>query len=114
MTHGGTGTATVQGGSQGDIFQLASGGGTYTGGAGADHFAFAPGSGHTVITDFTSGEDWLTFIGIPAGQLVVQAAAEAGIAGVSITFDAAGDSVFLAGVSALGAAGHALRLRPGA
>jgi hypothetical protein len=103
VTHGGAGVATVQGGSQRDAFMMASGGGTYTGGAGADHWLFVPGAGSTTITDFTTGEDWLTFAGILPGQLGIQAVTQGGVAGLAITFDAAGDSVFLAGVAALGA-----------
>ena len=103
VTHSGAGVATVQGGSQRDAFMMDSGGGTYAGGAGADHWVFVPGAGSTTITDFTTGEDWLTFAGVLPGQLGIQAVTQGGVAGLAITFDAAGDSVFLAGVAALGA-----------
>ena len=103
VTYGGTGVATVQGGSQADAFVMGSGGGTYTGGAGADHWFFSAGAGSTTITDFATGEDWLSFAGITAGQVVIQATTQGGVAGLAITFDAAGDTVFLAGVTALGA-----------
>ncbi|MFC7693483.1 hypothetical protein ACFQY5_32045 [Paeniroseomonas aquatica] len=99
LVFGGTGAATVAGGSQTDIVQVNAGGGTFTGGGGGDNWILAPGSGHAVITDFTAGQDWLTFTGLTAAQLTIQAATEGGVAGTSIIYDAAGDSVFLAGAA---------------
>jgi hypothetical protein len=92
---------TVRGGGAGDAFLIGSGGGVFTGGGGADGYLFMPGTGNSMITDFTPGEDWMTFAGIPAGALSITAAVQGGVAGTLVTFDAAGHSVFLAGVGGL-------------
>lgn len=103
LVFGGSGWATVTGGSQGDLFSIGSGGGNFTGGAGADHWFVQPGAGHAYIGDFAPGEDALTFVGRAAAGLTVAAATEAGLAGLVVTDAAAGGSVFLAGVGALAA-----------
>jgi Ca2+-binding RTX toxin-like protein len=97
----GDAVATAQGGGAGDAFLIGGGGGSFTGGGGADGYLFMPGSGNSTITDFTPGEDWMTFAGIPAGALAITAATQGGVAGTLVTFDAAGHSVFLAGVGGL-------------
>ncbi|MBC4016380.1 hypothetical protein [Siccirubricoccus deserti] len=93
--------ATANGGGGGDAFLIGSGGGSFSGGDGGDSYVFVPGSGNSTIADFTRGEDWLTFAGIPAGALAITAATQDGVAGTLVTFDAAGHSVFLAGVGGL-------------
>ena len=99
---GGDSPSVVAGGGRGDTFWIGSGGGIYAGGAGGDDWVFAPGSGHTGITDFTPGEDRLAFVGETAANITTSPAIEGGISGVSVVFDAAGHSVFLAGISAVG------------
>lgn len=91
---GGTGDDIIRGGRGDDVL---------TGGAGEDSFIFSPGDGADRITDFTPGTDRLIFQGITADQLKAAAATMGGVAGLSIAYGTAGDSVFLAGVTALSA-----------
>ncbi|MDB5373019.1 MAG: hypothetical protein JWP04_1661 [Belnapia sp.] len=97
VLNGGSGFATASGGSANDSFYAGSGGGSFTGGGGRDMFIFGRDDGHVTITDFASGFDKLKFMGLNRGDLHVEAATEGGIGGLLVTYDAAGDSVFLAG-----------------
>ena len=52
-----------------------------------------------VIEDFTSGADKLRFNGMTKADIHTTAATEGGVAGLLVTYDSAGDSVFLAHVT---------------
>jgi Ca2+-binding RTX toxin-like protein len=93
---------TLAGGVGDDIILSGPGNDVLNGGAGADTFIFSPGDGADRITDFAPGLDRLLFQGVAADQLKLAAATVGGVAGLSISYGAAGDSVFLAGVAALG------------
>ncbi|MDN3568529.1 hypothetical protein QWZ14_29480, partial [Paeniroseomonas aquatica] len=54
--------------------------------------------------DFASGTDRLKFIGLGKADIHTSAATEGGVAGLLVTYDAQGDSVFLAHVSKIAAA----------
>ena len=73
------------------------------GGAGRDTFILDRGDGHVTIQDFTSGADRLKFIGFSKADIHTTAATEGGVAGLLVTYDAEGDSIFLAHVSNIGA-----------
>ncbi|SDC29849.1 hypothetical protein SAMN04487779_1001507 [Belnapia rosea] len=93
--------AVLAGGPGADTFSLGagSGGGSHAGGAGADQWRIVAGAGSATITDFTPGEDRLAFQGMGAESVTVAP----GAGGLVVTFDAAGHSVTLPGVTALGA-----------
>lgn len=103
VLHAGSGAATATGGAGDDLFIAGAGTGDFTGGAGKDVFAFNAGDGHAVIQDFASGTDKLQFTGLHASDIHTKAATEGGVSGLLVTYDAAGDSVFLAHVSKLAA-----------
>ncbi|MCC7282742.1 MAG: hypothetical protein IT556_10190, partial [Acetobacteraceae bacterium] len=91
----------LTGGAGNDILRGGAGNDVLTGGAGADTFIFARGDGTDRITDFASGVDHILFQGVDAASLKAAAASVDGVSGMQITYGAAGDSLFLAGVSAL-------------
>jgi hypothetical protein len=105
VLHAGSGHATATGGAGNDIFHAGTGTAEFTGGAGKDSFVFVRGSGHAVIEDFTSGTDLLQFSGgLTKSGVTTKAATEGGVSGLLVTYDTAGDSVFLAHVTKIAAA----------
>ena len=100
----GSGVATAVGGGGNDVFDAGTGSGDFTGGAGKDNFVFNPRDGHAVIQDFTAGADKLKFNGMTKADIHTTAATEGGVSGLLVTYDSAGDSVFLAHVTKLAAA----------
>ena len=103
VRYAGTGQAIAVGGAGNDFFYAGSGDGDFTGGAGRDTFILDRGDGHVTIQDFTSGTDKLKFMGLTKADIHTAAATEDGVAGLRVTYDADGDSVFLAHVSKIGA-----------
>ena len=103
MLNGGAGFATATGGKANDVFYAGTGGGDFTGGAGRDTFVFERNDGHVTVEDFTSGTDRLKFVGLTKADVHTAAATEAGVAGLLVTYDSAGDSVFLAHVTKIAA-----------
>jgi Ca2+-binding RTX toxin-like protein len=101
LLEGTAGADVLVGGAGDDIIRGGRGNDVLTGGAGKDSFVFAPGDGTDRITDFTPGVDRLVFEGVAAEQVVAKAATVGGVAGLSISYGTAGDSVFLAGVTTL-------------
>jgi len=99
----GGGHVIADGGSRGDLFRAGAGTAEFTGGGGNDIFEFRAGNGHVVIEDFSRGADKLRFIGLNASGVTSRAAVEDGVSGLLVTYDAAGDSVFLAHVGAISA-----------
>ena len=69
----------------------------------SDSFVFDRGDGHVAIQEFTSGADKLKFVGLTKADIHTAAATEDGVAGLLVTYDGAGDSVFLAHVSKIAA-----------
>ncbi|MFC7473404.1 carbohydrate-binding domain-containing protein [Dankookia sp. GCM10030260] len=104
VLHAGSGAATAVGGGGNDLFDAGTGTGNFTGGAGKDIFAFNAKDGHAVIQDFTAGIDKLKFTGLTSADIHTKAATEGGVSGLLVTYDSAGDSVFLAHVTKLAAA----------
>lgn len=74
-----------------------------TGNAGADTFVFRQGDGFDKIKDFHAGEDHLEFQGITAAQVTTKLAIYDKTIGLNVTYDTAGDHVFLPHVYSLGA-----------
>jgi hypothetical protein len=104
VLHAGSGHATATGGAGNDIFHAGTGTAEFTGGAGKDSFVFVRGSGHVVIEDFVSGTDLLQFSGgLAKTGVTTKAAIEGGASGLLVTYDTAGDSVFLAHVTKIAA-----------
>lgn len=103
IIEGTTAANTLAGGAGADLIRGNAGADVMTGGAGADTFLFGTGAGADRITDFASGADRLFFQGIASASVQATAAAVNGTAGVMITYGSAGDTVFLAGVTQLGA-----------
>ncbi|WP_192912509.1 right-handed parallel beta-helix repeat-containing protein [Paracraurococcus ruber] len=103
LVHAGDGAATVAAGGGADVIYAGKGGLEFTGGAGADTLVLQRGAGHAVFEDFTAGSDRLRFAGLTAADISTKAATEGGVAGLLVTYDAAGDSVFLAHAAALSA-----------
>jgi len=101
--HGGVGFATATGGGGADIFDFGAGGGHVTGGAARDTFVVNAGDGHVFIEDFTAGTDRLQFLGLTKTDIHTALATEAGVSGLLVTYDSAGDSIFLAHATALAA-----------
>ncbi|MFC7694654.1 hypothetical protein ACFQY5_39260 [Paeniroseomonas aquatica] len=99
VLNGGSGFATATGGKANDLFYAGTGGGDFTGGAGRDTFIFGKGDGHVTIQDFTAGTDRLKFTGLTKADIYTATTTEAGVAGLLVTYDADGDSVFLANIS---------------
>ncbi|MGG5809989.1 calcium-binding protein [Falsiroseomonas sp. CW058] len=100
---GGAGSDDLQGGAGNDVL---AGGRDHDGltlGAGADTVVFARGDGVDWIVDFTPGTDRLLMQGYAAGEAVIAAKTYWGMAGTEIRL-AAGDSIFLQGVTAFRAA----------
>ncbi|HYZ33542.1 MAG TPA: family 16 glycosylhydrolase [Crenalkalicoccus sp.] len=95
----GPGNDLVTGGLSNDRITGGPGDDTLKGGGGANTFVFAPGDGHDTVGDFVPGTDHLEFHGVSAGALQVQTGSFGGVNGTQITYDAAGDSVLLAGVT---------------
>lgn len=97
---GGAGQDTLRGGAGNDTIQGGTGDDRMAGGAGADRFDLAQGDGHDRIVDFAPGVDALRFTGVDPASVHQEAATVHGVAGWMVTYGAAGDSVFLAGVGA--------------
>ena len=76
-------------------------GATYIGTSSGDTFAVDHGEGHVVIDRFTSGADKLQFRGLARSDMHMATTTEGGIPGLSVRFDNASDTVFLAHVSKL-------------
>jgi len=104
LAYGGAGFASIRGGANDDVIHAGIGGGRFAGGPGKDTFVFERGDGHVFIEDFTSRTDKLQFLGLSAGDIHTARTTEGGVSGLLITYDAAGDSVFLAHVTELPAA----------
>jgi Ca2+-binding RTX toxin-like protein len=100
IVDGSTGADTLVGSAGDDILNGKAGADVLTGGAGADTFRFARGDGADRITDFTPGSDRILFKGIDPATLKASLATIGGATGTQITYGS-GDSVFLAGVTAL-------------
>ncbi len=103
LLEGTTAANTLAGGAGDDIIRGGRGNDVLTGGAGEDTFLFSPGDGADRVADFTPGTDRLVFEGVASGALKASAATVGGVVGLSISYGTAGDSVFLAGVTALSA-----------
>jgi Ca2+-binding RTX toxin-like protein len=101
LHEGGTGADTLVGGPGGDILRGGPGNDVLTGGAGADTFVLRQGDGADHITDFVSGVDRLLLQGVPPESLKATATTVAGVAGMTVAYGTAGDTVFLAGVTSL-------------
>jgi hypothetical protein len=104
VLHAGAGAVTATGGAASDSFFLGKGTADLTGGVGNDLYIITQDSGHAVIEDFASGSDKLRFTGIASGSVTTKLATENGVSGLKVTYDSAGDSVFLAHVTKLAAA----------
>ncbi|RAI59627.1 carbohydrate-binding domain-containing protein [Roseicella frigidaeris] len=104
VLHAGAGPVTATGGAASDTFFLGKGTADLTGGLGNDLYVITQGSGHAVIEDFATGADKLRFTGITSGSVTSKVATENGVSGLKVTYDSAGDSVFLAHVTKLAAA----------
>ncbi|TDH61852.1 glycosyl hydrolase family protein [Dankookia rubra] len=104
VLHAGSGAATAVGGGGSDQFIAGTGMGNFTGGAGKDTFVFNAHDGHAVIQDFTAGTDKLKFTGLTSADIHTKTATEGGVSGLLVTYDTAGDSVFLAHATKLAAA----------
>ncbi|MDI3309040.1 MAG: family 16 glycosylhydrolase [Acetobacteraceae bacterium] len=104
VAYGGAGFASIRGGANDDVIHAGTGGGRFAGGPGKDTFVFGRGDGHVFIEDFSSRTDKLQFLGLSAGDIHTTRTTEGGVSGLLITYDAAGDSVFLAHVTELAAA----------
>jgi len=99
---GGAGADTLAAGPNGDTITGGTGADYLVGGAGADVFRLSPGDGQDFIDNFTPGVDRLLFgAGVVAGDILAQLLTIAGVAGLAVTYTAAGDAAFLAGVTAL-------------
>ncbi len=93
-----TGTAAA------DLFEAEAAGGVFTGGGGRDLFVFEAGDGHVTVTDFASRTDKLVFVDLDRADVATAQAAEAGVAGLLVTYGGEdGGTVFLQGVTALAA-----------
>ncbi len=99
------GNDTLSGGGGADLLRGGAGNDVLAGGEGADRFVLPVGGGHDTVLDLRGGLDRLAFgAGITATGVRQQAAAQDGVGGLLVTYDAAGDSVFLAGTTNLAAA----------
>jgi hypothetical protein len=96
IMYGGIGFAVATGGSGSDTFNIGAGGGDLTGGGGHDTYVFQQGDGHVTIEDFTHNADVLNFVGIQQSDVHMTASTEHNVSGTLVTYDKAGDSVFLA------------------
>ena len=85
-----------------DLFDVTGAGGVFTGGAGRDLFVFEAGDGHVAVQDFASRTDKLVFVDFSEEDVTTAQATEGGVAGLLVTYGEDG-SIFLAGVSSLGA-----------
>ncbi|MFC7692691.1 hypothetical protein ACFQY5_27055 [Paeniroseomonas aquatica] len=103
VLHAGAGQATARGGAGNDVLHAGSGSGDFAGGDGADTFIFGNSNGHVTIQDFASGIDHLQFPSLAKPSIHMTVATESGVAGLLVTYDAVGHSVFLAHASKLGA-----------
>ncbi|WP_431266726.1 beta strand repeat-containing protein [Dankookia sp. P2] len=103
VLHGAGGYAIATGGSRADIFYAGTGRGDFTGGGGNDTYVLKSGVGHITVEDFATGYDHLKFVGLTASGVTSKLATENGVAGLLVTYDAVGDSVFLAHATKLGA-----------
>jgi Ca2+-binding RTX toxin-like protein len=97
------GDDVLKGGSGADWLVGGQGRDVLTGGGGADDFVFSRGDGFDRVTDFASGLDQLVLRGIDPASVKASWATQGGVAGIDIGYGTAGDHVFLAGATALGA-----------
>jgi Ca2+-binding RTX toxin-like protein len=97
------GNDVLKGGAGADWLVGGAGADVMTGGAGRDGFVLFAGSGADRIMDFASGADRLVLRGVDPGSVTAAWSSDGGAAGISIGYGTAGDSVFLAGVTALSA-----------
>jgi hypothetical protein len=88
-----------------DVFVAGTGGndGMTGNGHGVESYVWGAGDGHGWINNFNSGTDHLVLEGTSAAAVSAKFATFYGNGGMNVTYDAAGDSVFLAGVWKLAA-----------
>ncbi|MDO9712310.1 FG-GAP-like repeat-containing protein [Paracraurococcus lichenis] len=104
LRQGTTGDDTLAAGNGGDTLVGGQGNDTMAAGAGADEFRFSLGDGTDRIDGFKSGTDHIVFgPGITADLVRMEAATLSGTAGLAVHYGNGTDSIFLAGVTALGA-----------
>jgi hypothetical protein len=84
-----------------DLFDADAAGGVFTGKGGRDLFVFDRGDGRVTITDFAPNTDKLVLIGFDKADVTTEVATS-GTPGLLVHYGDSG-TVFLAGVSALGA-----------
>ena len=82
-----------------DVFVAGLGGndGMTGNGHGVENYVWAPGDGHGWIHNFNTGTDHLVLQGVTASQVATHFTSFYGQGGENVVYDAAGDSVFLAG-----------------
>ena len=86
-----------------DLFDTTAANSVFTGKGGRDLFLFDAGDGHATVTDFATGTDKLLFLGFERADIAAAKATQGGVAGLLLTYGEDDATVFLAGVSALGA-----------
>ena len=86
-----------------DLFDATAANSVLTGKGGRDLFVFDAGDGDARVTDFATGTDKLVFVGFERADLTTAKATQGGVAGLLLTYGDEDATVFLAGVSALGA-----------
>ena len=86
-----------------DLFDATAADSVFTGKGGRDLFVFDAGDGDATVTDFAAGTDKLIFLGYERAEVAAAKATQGGVAGLLLTYGDDDATVFLAGVSALGA-----------
>jgi Ca2+-binding RTX toxin-like protein len=104
---GAAGDDTLAGGAGSDVVVGGLGDDRLLGRAGADRFGFSEGDGHDRVGGFQQGVDRLLFHDVAPSSVWAEAATRGGRAGVEVHYGDAGDTVFLANVTALGAHDYA-------